>query len=281
MRSLPTKIYALSFCLLLSACGDDNFKKYVELGELRVLGLVASSPEVNPGVNVTITPWISHVNNTGTLRFSWQACVDPGISFGATPSCEGNPTATTIQSADVTILGAGDTFTGAADGFTVAVPGTILLGRSATDSYNGVNFLVIYKLTDSTGKAVTAFKRIVVTEATKTPKNQNPTITDVLADGLVFSSLSAATKYNLSSQLSNPEAYSQKRTDGSLVARVETLQSTWFYTEGEVKYYRTLNTETNDYTTPQSFPVGRASFVILSVRDGRGGQSFRKKIVNP
>lgn len=268
--------------LLLTSCMEDNFKKYVELGELRILGLVASQPEVNPGASVTITPWISDINNSSALTYSWVACVDPGVSRGADPDCDGNSTATAVQSGSVTTLATGDTFTGAADSFSVTIPATILVGRSAADQFNGVAYIISYTLIAGGGtQSVKAIKRVIASDPSKTTKNQNPVINDVLANGVAFTNLNPSSKYVLSSNLTPAEAFQLQRQDDVRIDRVETLQSTWFYTDGSVKFYRTLNADTNTYDTPAAFPAARKSFVILAVRDGRGGQAFLKKNVSP
>jgi len=275
------KLFGALVISFSSGCMDGDFKKYVELGELRILGIVASQPEVSPGDSVTLTPWISDINNAGTLNFSWVACVDPGVSRGAEPSCLGNPTATPPQTGTVSTLNAGNTFSDAADSLSVTIPATVLLGRSTIDQWNGIAYLVVYTVSSSAGAQVTAVKRLIVSDPAKTTKNQNPVVTDVLADGAPFTSLSVGRKYTLSSTLSAAEAYQVRRQDGVAVDRVETLQSTWFYTDGETQFYRTLNTDANTYETPSAFPATRNSFLILSVRDGRGGQALLKKNLSP
>lgn len=276
----------VSSCLFLFACSEDNFKKYVALQELRIVALVGNNgsnkSEVGPGASLTITPWVSDVTETSGLQFSWQACVDPGLNNGAEPNCDNNSSATSVTTGSITTLNSGNTFTGAADSFVVNIPAQILTGRSAQQQYNGVNYLVLYSVTNSSGKTVKSFKRVVVSGAAKTNKNTNPQITQVNANGSAISSLNANQTYSLNAVLSgsSQENYQVLNGDGSYTNLVEEIQVTWFYSDGSTKYYRTINQETTDYTTPTSYPSTRNSFVIAVARDPRGGLSVLKTVIH-
>lgn len=76
---MKTKIATASL-VLLSSCGGENFPNYSLLRDLRVLALVPSTPEVNPGATVQITPVLSYVEPKAgeTLKWSASACLDPG-----------------------------------------------------------------------------------------------------------------------------------------------------------------------------------------------------------
>jgi hypothetical protein len=286
MRSTFQKVLVLglsvfSLSVFVLGCSEDTLPKYVALGDLRILALAASAPEVDPGASVTITPYLSDIGNTGPLQFAWQACVDAGVGYGATPTCEGNPTATAVTTGAVSTLNAGNTYTAAADGFSVSVPATVLTGRSDVDQYNGVAYLVMYSLTNVNNQTVKSFKRIIVSTPSKLTKNQNPGISAVLANGAAFASLAAGTRFEMSLTFSSsPETYQQKKADGLLAAQNETYQTTWFYSDGETKYYRTTSNDANQYTTPASFPAGRSSFLVIVLRDDRGGVAVTKAQVN-
>lgn len=286
MRATFQKVLMLGFsgfCLgmIVLGCSEDTLPKYVALGDLRILALAASAPEVDPGTSVTITPYVSDFNNTGPLQFAWQACVDAGVGYGATPTCEGNLTATSVTTGTVSTLNAGNTYTAAADGFSVSVPTTVLTGRSDVDQYNGVAYLVMYSLTNASNQTVKSFKRIIVSAPAKSTKNQNPGISAVLANGAAFASLAAGTRFDMSLMFSSsPETYQQKKADGSLAGQTETYQATWFYSDGETKYYRTTSNDGNQYTTPAAFPAGRSSFLVIVLRDDRGGVTVTKASVN-
>jgi hypothetical protein len=277
------KALILPFCFFVLGCQPDTLPKYVELGDLRILDISADTPEVNPGATVTLTPVISDINNAGALTFAWQACVDPGISYGANPTCEGNATATSVTTGAVAGLNAGNTFTAAVGTLTVTVPATILALASTAVKYNGATYLVTYNVTNSLGYTVKAFKRILVSDPTKTTKNSNPTITQVLADGTVIGTLTAGQKVELSmdSPAGSQESFSVLNSDGSFTAQVETLQTTWFYSDGGTKFYRTLGADKNLFTAPETFPAARSSFIVAVLRDGRGGIAMQKLVINP
>ncbi|MFZ4405386.1 MAG: hypothetical protein ACOYOK_14905, partial [Pseudobdellovibrionaceae bacterium] len=182
---------------LLVACSKDTFPKYVALGDLRILAIKVSAPEVNPGATVTLTPYLSDIGGDGNLQYSWQACVDPGVGLGAEPTCDGNSTATSVTSGTINTLNSANTYTATANTFAVTVPSTILVGRATVDSYNGVNYIVLYSVTNSTGTTVKSFKRIVVSLSSKTSKNSNPSLSQILSSGVAVSTLAAGTEYTL------------------------------------------------------------------------------------
>lgn len=273
----------MSLCLL--SCGDSKLPKYIELKELRVLGLIADTPEIDPGGTATITAIVSDINETTGLTDEAKACVEPGVGYGAEPTCEGNPTAVTVKSG--TVAGADMSlakgFTGIASSFSITAPasGIIFAQRTAQDQFNGISYLVTYKVTNSAGLSVKSFKRIIVSTRPSGEKNHNPSTTAILNSGAAFSgnTLPAGQALTISPQLGSPagEAYTYKLADGSLKSRQEELSTTWFISDGELKYYRTIGAETNQWTAPGTAPVGRDVYLLAVTRDGRGGLSFQKK----
>jgi hypothetical protein len=278
MRPLLLALLVLS----TFGCSEDKLPKYVALEGLRILALQADTPEVNPGSSVTITPYISDINNAGVLNFAWKACVDTGVAYGADPTCENNSTATTETTGTVSTLNAGNTFTASADSFVVSVPSTILASRSAREQYNGVNYLVVYRISDTQGRSVKSFKRIVVSQSTKTAKNANPSLTGVTKDGATVTSLSAGSQSTLVPTIgaSSQESYTVQTEDGGTQTQTEELQLTWFYSDGELRFFRTLNEAGNTYTAPTTYPTTRSSFLVVVARDERGGISIVKVPVN-
>lgn len=284
----------LILLLLFTSCSEDKFKKYVALEELRILAMVAEDnvnipgdgtrfAEVLPGTSVTITPWVSDVSESTSLQFEWQACVDLGLNYGLEPTCTGNATATAVTSGTVTTLNSGTTFSGAADSFTVTPPATMLLSRSASEQFNGVNYLVIYSIINSRGKKVTTLKRIQVSGTSKITKNKNPVISSITANGVSLGTLSTGAQYTLAILFSatSKESFQRLYTDGRTTTETEDLQTTWFYSDGDTKYFRTLNTDTNIYSSPTSFPTTRSSFIIAISRDPRGGTAAQKTVIHP
>ena len=164
------------------SCSEDDLPDFNKVDSPRVLAIIADKPEANPGDMITITPVISDLAAVTGVQDSIQVCIDLGISYGAKPTCEGNPTKVVVRALHT--LGAPgvlENWTGAADtaSFSIPLDAVIFYQRSQQDKYNGVNYIVEYTLHSPSGQNITAIKRIAVTEATKTSKNLNPTFTDI------------------------------------------------------------------------------------------------------
>lgn len=274
------KVFLL-LALFLFSCEKDNLPEFNRLEGIRVLNLQANTPEVNPGAAVTITPIISDIHAT-SLNYSVTVCLDPGLSYGAQPTCEGNPSKVVLAtSIALTLPGAAESWTGAADTFVVNVPNDTVMfaNRTAAEIFNGVNYLVIYTLTNETGKSVSAFKRIVVSETAKTSKNSNPAVSQVFADGSPLNTMNWGGKFNLSTDLSlvSAESYVVKNAKLESFSKTENLTTTWFVTDGDAKYFRSAGTDSNEFNAPSQPPVGRSFYLIAVSRDDRGGVNFVKK----
>lgn len=285
--SIVFRVPLLAFAfIVVASCSDDTLPKYVELGGLRVLALRsdlatsgAGPAEFTPGDSVVVTPYVSDYRGGGrAISYSATVCLDPGVNYGATPSCNGVPGATTVAAGTVTLTGAVSS-TGQADTFSVTIPATILSGRSSQDQYNGVNYLVIYRLTAG-ADTVTAFKRLVVTQSGKT-KNQNPSLTSILANGSALGALpTGVVALSASYTAGSIESYTSMRSDGSTVAATEELVTTYFITDGTLKFYRTVNADTTTYTPPGAAPGDHSAIVVAITRDNRGGLSYRLHQLN-
>lgn len=271
----------LVLTLFLFSCQKDDLPEFNRLEGLRVLALQANTPEVNPGANVTITPVISDIYSN-SLNYSVSACLDPGLSYGAEPSCEGNPSKVVIApSTPLGLPGLAESWTGAADPFVVNIPATAIIfaGRSAYEVWNGVNYLVVYTLTNDSGKTVTAVKRILVSDSAKTAKNNNPVTTQVYADGVALTAMSWGAQFTLTTDLSNVSAenYVVQNKNSQTLAKTEALTTTWFVTDGETKYFRSTGTEGNFFKSPGQAPNRRSFYLLAITHDDRGGVSFVKK----
>jgi hypothetical protein len=266
----------LALTVSLCACQKNNFPVYSLLGSLRVLTLQATGgPEVNPGASVTIQPVISDLNGGGrNLNVHVQTCVDPGIGLGVQPSCA-NPDSDTTTQFSSTTLGSNNTYTGLAPTFSVSVPNVTL--PTPALQYNGVNYLVIYTISAVDGSSVTAFKRILVSDPSKTPKNQNPTFTSVSANGInlaASTAFSAATQYLVPTFGVGSESYQVMLPDGSLKSYTENVTTTWFISDGSMENDRTFGVDTNQWN-PTGKPQSRDAVMVLVSHDGRGGEGFQ------
>lgn len=266
------KLHALSAALLatlLGSCGNDELPKYQLLDRLRVLALKADLPEVAPGASVTLTPLVSDpLGGSRTLTYNVETCLDPGVGIGADVSCAHDPTKTT-QSGSISFADARRT--AVAPTFTITVPATVFSGRSALDQFNGVAYLVLYRVSAAGGEATSSFRRIVAT--TRAMKNANPLLGQITVDGSAISSLPATEKALKATISAGAETFDVKGQDGSLRSRAETLTLTWFINEGELKYARTQADSTNLYTPPAS-PSALGPFLVVVLRDDRGGVDF-------
>ena len=261
---------------LLISCGDDKFPEYVELKKLRVLALQAGAAggaaEYSPGDVVTITPFVSdYYGGARALSYVAFACIDPGLAVGGEPSCAGVPG--TVSVGTGVAATPATSRTGSTTTLSVTIPATILTLQSAQSSYNGVVYLVTYELTAG-GETVRAFKRIVVSESGKAAKNNNPVVTNLLSSGAVVGALPGGeVDLSISYPGSSVEAYSIKTDDLTLQSAQEQLLTTWFITDGELEFYRTLNADKTAYTPPGAPPSGRSALLVGVTRDGRGGVS--------
>lgn len=272
------KLFLLIISLLLYACGDD-FKKVEVLSEFRILSIVADTPEVFPGplVDVKLRLFVSDVKGGGRpINGTTVSCIDPGIAFGAKVNCDHDPSAVPgtydIDTANDLDLGAANLFTGlATDELTVRIPQTIFAGRSTTEQFNGVSYIVIFNFTVD-GKAVSVFKRIVATN--RGSLNTNPSGSAIFLNGVAITSAPAKDD-KLKVTTSSPVTYDFINAEGDTETRTEVFQVAWFITQGQFDKPKSDVDETVKYlgdaaTTP--------SLVISIVRDDRGGAEIVREI---
>lgn len=252
------------FSLMQTACMESDLPEYVKLDKLRVLALEVNTPEVDANTAVTVTPYVSGVGATFPLSYEAKFCLDPSFGFGAEPTCEGlaGPTASGSIPSIADHVGAVATVA-----VTVPASGLIYAGRSLQDQFNGIPYLMIYTISDSSGQSVRAFRRILV--STKSTKNTNPVIQNFLVNGSATTTYPTAVSDLSLSFSSGAESYLEQASDGSQVTRTETLQTTWFITSGEVNFFRTVGTDSTEYTPASPVPSGAS--IIAVTRDSRGG----------
>ena len=260
--------------LLLSGCGDDTFRKVETLGDFRLLGIVADTPEVDPNgdLSVDVQVLVSDIAGGGRIiQGTVQACIDPGIAYGAQVSCDYDPTSVALNY-DIDFendggLGGPNLYTGVTNTQTINVPATLLVGRSSRDQFNGVGYIIIFKFTVD-GKEVKAFKRIVGTS--RGSLNSNPVISDLLLNGVSITSF-PSNGDNLLITSDGPETYSYRTSDDVTETRSESLQVAWYTSSGKFTLAKTNIDESTKYDSES--PSG-ASLVMAVVRDERGGLDF-------
>ncbi|MBL7546080.1 MAG: hypothetical protein JNL11_19830 [Bdellovibrionaceae bacterium] len=267
------------------SCADSKLPKYVELNELRVLSLIADKPEVNPSELVSITPIISDINENTALTFEAFGCIDLGVSLGAEPSCHSNPTKVSLSQGTITSATnaqMAQNFTGTAPAFTAFIPpaSSIFSQRSSTDQTNGIGYLIEYKISNSRGQSVNTIKRILVSNKSNDQKNLNPVIDQFQSNGATIGvndfPLNGVYKIALTFDATSFQTYRLTKDDGSSETQGEQLTTTWFITDGSLKYFRSMNQDSNEYTAPAALPGNRKSFLISISRDSRGGAVFHR-----
>jgi hypothetical protein len=294
---LPTKSFLTTFCLgslLLTSCSKDTFPKYSSLDRLRILAIVANTPELqNPAAGITniqITPYISDIGGTGDVQLTLQSCLDPGVALGATPDCNDSATASSIQSITMSSASTiteglfGDPErTGAPQSGAITVPLQIpvnLLDQfSQTLQYNGISYLITITATTS-NNIVKSFRRILVSN--KAP-NSNPTLSDLLIDQTSLTQTPSSGTHTLTfSTADTPESYQFLKGNGDYRSLQESYEITWFASEGTLNTYRATATEpvTWKTTTPNPTPAHKP-VVVGVLRDGRGGLSVKVKTLSP
>ncbi len=273
-RTHRFSIWILPVTAMLCGCSDMGLPEYIKLDRLRVLALIPDAPEVAPGATVTITPVVSDYGANRTLTFSAEACPDPGLTLGRDPSCESSALRVSVGSGNVSFPNG--THATNRTGLTtslpvVTVPATILTGLPSDVQFNGVFYVVTYTLSASDGSQVKSFLRIRVSN--KSPKNNNPVINDILANGSSLANNPInEVSLTLSFSAGSKETWTTQRSDGTFTSQTEVLTTTWFYTAGKMKVFRTLDAEANTFQGSSSAPPSGLNHLLVAVvRDGREG----------
>jgi hypothetical protein len=264
--------YFILFLLCIS-CGGDDFRKVEKLDGLRVLGIVADKPEVAPSDSVDVQVLISDVNGIeGTIDGTYELCIDPGISRGASVSCSHDPNKI-VGSFDIAIatLLPNDQFrTGlSTETLTITVPGeaSIFYGRSDGEKFNGVGYIVVFTFTTN-NQTHKAFKRIIVTN--RGSYNNNPTGSSLLVNGSLVSQ-SPVDGDELSVTSSAPESYSVINIDGIQENRLEKYEISWYTNAGTFNKPKAFINEIVNYEGDES-----STLTMALIRDERGGLHFVK-----
>lgn len=286
------KLFHYSYVLLLitlSSCSNDNLPRIEQLQEFKVLALSSDKSEVNPGDTATISAILSDTQGAGrTINVSYVACADPGVSTGATPSCDGQ---SSVQSATLTINPSTDTGLGANNYFsgtsqqtaTITIPSDYLDGLTAAQTYNGRAYLVVGTFTvASQGSApsatITAFKRIIVTSRASSALNQTPVINTLLVNEQAIT-VAPSINDELSITTDGAESFERYTTQGELEERSEEYDVAWYIASGKLSTSKTpaeSSTVLKESTPVNSAVSGQLIMVLL--RDDRGGVSLKRQV---
>lgn len=274
----PSIIFATLIILLIQSCGNDDLPKYNHLDSLRILGIQANTPEVNPGATVTLTAVISDYAKgvaTGvgsSFTYTLTSCLDFGVAKGAPVECTQDPTAVT-QTGSFNL--SGPTYTGSVTLPTVTVPSTIFAGRSSIDQFNGVGYLNILKITRSDGESLTGYK--IILASTQSTKNSNPVLNSISRFGSPLSKLPTEAASLTPDISQGAESYIAKISNGDSVARTEKIFITWFVSVGDFSFTRTSDASSNDYTPDKGST--KPVFLVPVIHDDRGGTGFLSGIM--
>jgi hypothetical protein len=267
----------LLLCLFLIGCGGDNFDKYQKLGKLRILALVADTPEINAAGTVTVTPLMSFPDGGNTtLDISWEACPDPGIDFGAGINCDLSVAPLKISNTTTfnTSGLSGSYYTGDITGIGVAIPAaaiTLLSTLDANTQFNGYDYLFIMNISDPTsGQTIKSFRRIRISSKAGGDLNTNPTIGGTIQQNGVNVTAYPTTKGDfLLDGVSSPQSYQLLSYTGTQTLS-EVMKIAWFSNNGSLQFARTDVDEKNEFD-PGSSTTG----VLVAVyRDDRGGVAY-------
>ena len=240
--------------LLLGACADDKFAKAQKLQGLRVLGIHAASPEIGVGESTSMTPIMSYVDLPDSVNLTHEAvvCADPGVSYGAEASCDGNPLKVQVLAPTPVTLTTTSKTQAIANAFSVSAPADYLDDLTDAQKQVGRSLLVVYKVSSSLGNSVKVVSRVLV--SARAEKISNPTLTAI--QGSDGQSLTA-----LPTNGSTLKAIASTPKGGEVVV-------SWYVSDGNFKVARTLNENST------TFELGTRStipFVLVAVVRNQDG----------
>lgn len=261
------------------SCGDDDMKKYSRLEGLRILALTADTPEINTASTVAITPYLSYTDGGDTtLDISWEACLDPGIIYGAAISCDSyaNPLDNGTDTFNTNTIGSANFYTGPMNAINVSVPASAFAYLATVNSktqFNGIDVIVIVTISDQgSNNSIKTFRRIKLTTKSS-GLNTNPTISGNIQDAGVDLAAYPTAKANLTiDDLSDGESYLYQGPDGNSTL-TENMLITWFSNVGEFQFSRVDKDEAVQYS-----PSGSSGVLVGVYRDNRGGVAIIRSV---
>lgn len=270
---------SLLLILFFMSCSGEKFKEVFKLNSMRVIAITAgkqgtlTQAEFSPGDIAAVDAYVSDVANGQVITAKIESCLDPGVSYGAEPDC--SKAADRIAYADITLdTSVATGKTGAMPTINVTIPATIFVGRSSRDQFNGIDYLVSFIFSSPSGEEIKAFKRLRATS--RSTKNTNPTIGNILISGSIFSSYPSDGDLTISSA-SNEESYQFLSTDGNLTNLTEQLNVAWYVSNGEINFPITDKRGSTRFKPAE--PKASELVIAAVIRDGRGGMAVQIKKV--
>lgn len=270
MRAL-IKFVLLITTLSFWGCGNDDLPKVETLSGFRVLGILADSPELAVGGTANLQLLVSDVNGGGrTISGTYRACPDPGISLGATPSCDGvtGATAATAFSVDFSTLGT--SYTGlSATTYAITVPADLLDGANTIQQTNGKGYVVVFNF-NVDGKTVRAFKSLFVT--TRGTKNSNPANPTIRLNGGAFAGLPVINDRLTIDNLTDEETFQAYFSNGTLATITESYELAWYVSKAKLSAGKVAEGDSVKFETA---PAAGPFVAVVVVRDERGGMGYQ------
>lgn len=272
MKTKFIKFMTMASLLLICGCSQDPQKEYSELNSLRVLGIQSSVPEfLSPAsvLNFDLNLIVSDVGGSGSVNVTGQACLDPGVAYGANPDC--SAATGSVALTPVTFNFSDESRTEAFSMPGLSTTGPAASALAALPSYVQWNgYSVIVSLVVSRGdQTVKAFKRIVYSN--KTTANSNPTLMGLTVNGSAWTSAFPGGAVSLLIQGPVAESYIYKTASAESQVLTEKMTVSWFTNAGSFDLSRTdLNQSTTWTPSLKSHAV-----LVAVVHDGRGGLGYQ------
>jgi len=279
------KWLAFFLALFLFGCGDSPPGDKRLLEKLRILAVVASSPEAYPEQSITIIPVISDINGSGReLTLKVEGCPYEDIVEDDENTCRQSKHRAELFSGTVSGHLSPDSigipafsspnYTGALKAISVVLPESdiIFSDKSGFQQYLGVNYAITLEIwANGLENSVKGYKKVKVSVNTR--KNLNPDINDFLYKGQSFltfptDDVSITPGFGQGSQ----ENYtSYDFSTGTQENKDETLTVSWMVSDGDLRYYNTENENSVSFSPPVKIEAARNLVLVGVVRDGRGG----------
>ena len=253
--------------LLFAACGDDPFRKIEELNSFRLLAVVADRPEINPSLNATVnlSVLVSDPQGNGrALAGNYQACLDPGVAYGADADCSLDPLA---SSGSINISGnqlnSANFYTDLTSAISISIDPALISGAEGRRLFNGINFLVVFTFIVD-GQEHRIFKMLRASNKAGAELSTNPTGSTLNVAGAT--QLAPGTPLQVLAD--NSKVYPFWPLEGEIQNVPVNLAVAWYTSLGNFSRAKTSSQETTTWLHSEA----SSNFLVLAiVRDNWGG----------